>query len=141
MRFWTLGGQVGLLVMVSVLAASCGEYPGLPRIVAGAISTDRAGGTRPLTSFEVTTLSDWLTKHRSGWTTNVATSPPGTLHISLDAAAAPAAVRLTLWPGPKYPGWNRAVLLEVPAQKAFLIQSFSDRDLAPIGLVAAQHHD
>jgi hypothetical protein len=128
--------------MISILTTAAGEYPSLPRIVAGAISTDRAGGTRPLTSMEVTTLTDWLTKHPSGWTTNVATSPPGTVHISLDAASAPAAVRLTLWPGPKYPGWNRAVLLEVPARRTFLTQSFSDRDLAPIvGLAVPQHQE
>ena len=49
-----------------------------------------------------------------------------------DAPSQPAAVRLTLWPGPKYPGWNRAVLVEVSAQKTILIQSFSDADLSSV---------
>ena len=91
-----LSGQMGVLMMVSVLVAACGK----------SISP--------------------------GWRANVATSPPGTVYISLDAPSQPAAVRLTLWPGPKYPGWNRAVLVEMSAQKTILIQSFSDADLSSV---------
>lgn len=136
--FRRLGGWIALLMVVAVLSATCAEYPSLPRIVAGTISTDQAGSTRPLTSLELTTISDWLAEHHAGWATNVATSPAGTIYISLDAAAQPAAVRLTLWPGPKFPGWNGAVLLEVSAEKTILIQRFSDRDLAPIVRLAVR---
>jgi hypothetical protein len=34
--------------------------------------------------------------------------------------------------GPKYPGWNRTVLVEMSAQKTILIQSFSDADLSSV---------
>ena len=123
--------------MMSAPLLSSGASFNPPRVVAGKISSDQTGGMRPLTPSEVATISDWLAQHRSGWTMNVATSPAGTVYISLDTASQQAALRLTLWSGPKYPGWNRHVLVEYPARKTILIQSFSDRELAPIlGLVA-----
>ena len=131
-RSSVLSGQIGVLMMVSVLVAACGKSINPPRIVGGTISTDQTGSTRPLTFSEVAAVSDWLAQHYSGWRANVATSPPGTVYISLDAPSQPAAVRLTLWLGPKYPGWNRAVLVEMSAQKTILIQSFSDADLSSV---------
>jgi hypothetical protein len=127
-RLSALAGRIGVLLMISVLMASCGVD--IPQIVAGQISTDQ--GTRPLTPSEVAILSNWLAQHRSGWQPNFVTRPAGTVYISLDAASRPAAVRLTLWPGPKYPGWNGTVLLGLFPQEDIRVQSFADYDLAPI---------
>jgi hypothetical protein len=97
-RFSVLAGRIGVFLLISILMASCGVD--IPQIVAGQISTDQKGSTRPLTPSEVAILSDWLAQHRSGWHPNFFTSPAGTVYISLDATSQPAAVRLTLWPGP-----------------------------------------
>src|SRR5262249_41602851 len=96
-RFAALSGRIGVLVIISGLLASCGVN--IPQIVAGQISTDQAGSTRPLTASEVATVSDWLARHRYGWKPNIVTSPAGTLYISLDTASQPLAVRLIPWSG------------------------------------------
>jgi hypothetical protein len=116
-RLRVLSGLAGLLMMNSAPPPASGESISPPRVVAGKISSDQTGGTRPLTPSEVATISDWLAEHHSGWTINVATSPAGTVYISLDTASQQAAFTLILWSGPKYLGWNRAVLVEYPAQK------------------------
>jgi hypothetical protein len=131
-RFAALRGRIGVLLLISGLLASCGVS--IPQMVAGQVSTDHAGSTRPLTASEVATVSDWLAQHRYGWKPNFVTSPAGTLYISLDTASQRSAVRLTFWPGPKYPGWNGTVLLELSPhtpQQTILVQSFADYDLAP----------
>ncbi len=131
-RLRTRCGRIGLLLMISALLSACGDRIEPPQIVRGTIATDQPRGTRALTPSELGAVADWLASHRRGWEALVATPPAGTVSISLDSASQPTAAKLTLWPGPKHPGWNGRLLFERPAQKTLLIQSFSDADLAPI---------
>ena len=111
----------------------------LPPAIAGDVSPAQ-GPQRALTHSELSTISNWLELHRSGWSANLASPPLGTASISLDTAAQKSVLTLTLWPGPKHPGWNGAVLMENQTDKSIVIQTFSSDELAPVlGVLEARH--
>jgi len=85
---------------------------------------------------EVATMAAWLDQHRSGWRPVLATSPTPTAEILLDAAGQRDAIALRFWPGPKYPGWHRSVLLYSPAGEPQGVQNFSVEELAPLFTLA-----
>jgi hypothetical protein len=58
--------------------------------------------------------------------------PAGTVYIALDTVVEGETITLTLWPGLKYPGWNRSALARYPAEAVTLIRSFDSDELAPI---------
>lgn len=135
MRMWrrmvALGLAVASLVVTSPILA-LGRTITIPATTSGRIISDQLDTPKALTPSDIATITNWLERHRFGWQMNVVTPPAPTTSISLDTVGEKAALALSLWQGPKYPGWQTTVTVESPAGNPIGIQKFSPEELAPL---------
>ena len=128
---------MAMVVSLTPTLATGATVP-VPDAAGGSVSVGQGSAPRALSNTEAAAVTTWLKRHSAGWQSNAATPPIPTATVTLDAAGQIPGVRLSLWPGPKYPGWTKSVLAETAAGRPIGIQNFSPAELAPLLEIAGQ---
>ncbi|KXV56520.1 MULTISPECIES: hypothetical protein [Acetobacter] len=105
----------------------------MPQVASGNIEVGPMRHKRELSAEEAKTVNAWLQDHKGGWGPLSRTPPSsGDSRVMLKDENGKEALAMTLWTGISAADWNDTVFLETPDGSKVYMETFSDKDFAPL---------
>ncbi|BBC80520.1 hypothetical protein HK27_06925 [Acetobacter orientalis] len=111
-----------------------------PQVASGEIEVGPMRHKRALTAEEVSTINTWLTDHKGGWGPLSRTPPSsGDSRVALKDTNGQEVLDLTLWTGISAADWNATVFVESPDGSKVHVETFDEKQFAPLRLLVDRH--